>query len=506
MFDNVNSLKRRVEELEEVQSLARSLSTTIDIRETLKTIADCCLKLCNADYASIILLSPVGTDFSQTMVRTSRESEHGIDHVINIMAAGWIAHNRRPILTDDILKSLDIRNPSEQLTQLGSAVAVPLCAGEKTIGMINLVNARGPKRFTDDDLRVIGVIAPLASSFLERARLDASLKEDNLRLKKALRDVQRATLLLGESVMMKNVRETISRVASSTSTVLLLGETGTGKELAARMIHAQSDRAAEPFIAVNCAAIPATLFESELFGHERGAFTNATELKKGCFELAHQGTLFLDEISAMPPELQPKLLRALENRSFRRIGSAVEINVDIRLIAATNKDLEKAVGEGEFRKDLFYRLNVVPIRMPALRERPEDIPVLVRAFLDEFSRGTMSIADDAVERLQHMTWQGNVRELRNVLERACILLRGLQIRISDLRMLGVTGTESGQPDLSVTLREMLRSNDGHDLLEELERRLVQLALHESQGNASQASRILGVDRKTIERRIEKFGL
>ena len=219
---------------------------------------------------------------------------------------------------------------------------------------------------------------------------------------------------------MEELRRKIAAAAGAEATVLLVGETGTGKELAARSIHLSGPRAEKPFVAINCSAIPATLVESELFGYERGAFTGAAGSQKGKFELAHEGTLFLDEIGEMPLELQPKLLRILEEKSYYRLGSTAEFSSDVRVIAATSKDLYAAAQEGKFREDLYHRLSVLPIHLPPLRDRPDDIQLLAEAFLRESSRGARQFTPDALDTLRRMPWRGNVRELRNAVERVSI--------------------------------------------------------------------------------------
>ena len=240
--------------------------------------------------------------------------------------------------------------------------------------------------------------------------------------------------IVGQSSALRQVLEMVEMVAPSDSTVLLLGETGTGKELIARAIHDRSRRHQQTFVKLNCAAIPSGLMESELFGHERGAFTGAIAQRIGRFELASQGTAFLDEIGEMPLELQPKLLRVLQEREFERLGSTRTIRTNARLVAATNRNLERMIAEKEFRSDLYYRLSVFPIRIPALRERPEDIPLLVRYFTDKYARRMRkqidSIPEEAMRSLMRRHWQGNIRELENVIERAVILTRGAELEVS----------------------------------------------------------------------------
>ncbi|MGH2567433.1 MAG: sigma 54-interacting transcriptional regulator, partial [Bacteroidota bacterium] len=251
----------------------------------------------------------------------------------------------------------------------------------------------------------------------------------------------------------------------------------------------------------------ATLFESELFGHEKGAFTGATEVRKGKFELAHDGTLFLDEVSAMPLELLPKLLRVLEERTLNRVGSSVQIKVDVRLIAASNKDLLQAVRAGEFREDLYHRLNVVPILIPTLSDRVEDIPLLAKVFLGDFSHQTKRFAHDALELLSKMNWRGNVRELRNIVERISIFISSSEITAAHINTLGIGNDAHTSEELTTVLRALIRSNNANiDLLDTVEKQLIELALKETGGNVSKASQLVGIDRNALQRRIEKFGL
>ncbi len=309
--------------------------------------------------------------------------------------------------------------------------------------------------------------------------------------------------IVGESEPMRAVRSLIRKVASSpASTVLLTGESGTGKDLVAKVLHYASDRAARAFMNITCSALPEHLLESELFGHERGAFTGADRQKRGLFEMADGGTLFLDEIGEMVPVLQAKLLRFLEEKSFRRVGGAADIRVDVRVIAATNRKLKEEVAAGRFREDLFYRLNVVPIPLPSLRERAADIPALVDFYIDafntEFRKRCQGITPDALKALTAYGWPGNVRELRNAVERAMILGESKQLTLQDFPMAsggGTNGLTEGVP---------LPPN-GIDL-EQLERSLVVQALERAGWNQTRAATLLGLNRDQIRYRIEKFKL
>lgn len=301
------------------------------------------------------------------------------------------------------------------------------------------------------------------------------------------------------SPAMQEALRLAQQVSQAASTVLLMGESGTGKELLARAIHAWSSRASAPLVAVSCAALPDTLLESELFGHEKGAFTGAHRTRAGRFELADGGTLFLDEIGEISPSVQVKLLRALQERSFERVGGMQSLQVDVRVIAATNRDLAKAVEDGRFRRDLFYRLNVFPIKLPPLRERPEDIPLLAQHFLSRFAREmgkpVEGISEAAMAYLEGHCWPGNVRELQNVMERGVILAQGRLIAPRDL----VIPAQPAEPfELSIPPQGLS--------LETLERRLIEKALQMAKGNQSQAARLLGLSRHALRYRMEKHGL
>jgi DNA-binding NtrC family response regulator len=311
--------------------------------------------------------------------------------------------------------------------------------------------------------------------------------------------------IVGRSAAMKRIVELVNRVAASEgSTVLLRGESGVGKEVVARAVHAQSARAEFPFLEINCTALPETLLESELFGHERGAFTDARERKLGLLELADRGTVLLDEIGDLSPGSQAKLLRFLETRTFKRVGGVRDIKVDVRVVASTNRDLEAAVRDGAFRQDLFYRINVVPITIPPLRERPEDVAPLVNFFLEsmttELRRPARSISDAAFKMLERYAWPGNVRELRNVIERTLILEEASEIlpdHLPDELSLG-KGAASLAPGLKLPA--------GGVNLEELEKDLILQALTQARGNKTKAATLLGMSRDTLRYRLDKYEL
>lgn len=322
------------------------------------------------------------------------------------------------------------------------------------------------------------------------------LEEENRQLRELLARQAGDAIILGESKAIKQILQLIDKVALTDATVLVQGESGVGKELVAKAIHFRSKRRHKPFVKVSCAAIPESLLEVELFGREKGAYTDATEPKPGRFELAHQGTIFLDEVGDLTPTMQAKLLRVLQEKEFERVGGTQTIRVDVRIIAATNKDLTSAVEKGEFREDLFYRLNVVPMVILPLRERKEDIPVLAEAFIArccaEMEKPTMTLSDDAMQMLLDYDWPGNVRELQNVLERAIILAEEPIIRARDLHFL-FTQRKSGTKPTVFNLRQA-----------EMEQIVKVLKI--TKGNKAEAARLLGISRDTLYRKLREYRL
>jgi DNA-binding NtrC family response regulator len=335
------------------------------------------------------------------------------------------------------------------------------------------------------------------SLMMQKIVAQQALLRENAVLRKALKREYRFRDLVSKSSAMQAVFELARVAARANSTILVLGESGTGKEVMARAIHAESPRAEGPFVAVSCAALTESLLESELFGHEKGAFTGAVARRKGNFEAAGGGTLFLDEVGDITPKLQLELLRVLEERKFQRVGGTEPIEVDVRIIAATNRDLKKAVSEGKFREDLFYRLNVIPVTLPPLRARREDLPLLVESLLEqlaiELKRPIDGISNEAMAAVMAHNWPGNVRELRNVLERGAVVCSGSRLQLADLGM----GAEAAQPAISAAVPASL---------EEVERRHIAAVLEHTGGNVSQAARILGIDRVTLYSKMKKYEL
>jgi len=355
----------------------------------------------------------------------------------------------------------------------------------------------------------------------ERALAAGRLTQEVARLKTGLQEVWEFGALIGRHPRMQEVYKTIGRIAASDVTVLLRGESGTGKELVARAIHHYSRRAGRPFVAVSSAAIPGTLLESELFGHERGAFTDAKERKLGKLELAHGGTLFLDEIGDMPPELQTKLLRALQERTIERVGGQESLRIDVRVLAATNRDLETMMREGRFREDLFYRLNVVTVTLPPLRERRRDIPLLVEHLLAKYAAelGERGVAPEALDRLVGHDWPGNVRELENVVQRAMVMATTGVILPEHLPIGPVSAAASVAIDATLEeiierkllecvrgLREHASANLYDLMIGLVEKPLLRAVLRETGGNQVRAAQILGINRNTLRKKLTEHGI
>ncbi len=382
----------------------------------------------------------------------------------------------------DVLKKVKSEHPETLVIVITAYGTVERAVEAMKLGAFDYLT----KPFSRDELVIVA----------GKAFAYSGLKEENQRLRQELTQKIDFTRLVGISDQMQQVCDVVRRVASTEATVLISGESGTGKELIARAIHSGSERHAAPFIPVNCAAIPRELLESELFGHLRGAFTGAVKDRKGKFEQADGGTLFLDEVGDLPVELQPKLLRALQELEIEPVGGSV-CKVDVRVVAATNRDLEAAIDEGDFREDLYYRLAVIPVHLPPLRERRADIPVLVRHFLDK--HGDVACSAAAMEVLSAYGWPGNVRELENAVERMVILRRGEGIELDDLP------PKIRRPQQGVA-KGVLNLPDGGYPLEELEKEAVLEALRRNDWNQTRAAAFLQIPRHTLIYRLEKYGI
>ena len=396
------------------------------------------------------------------------------------------------ILLDLVMPDMDGLEALKKIKALDPEVEVIIITGYGTIqSAVETVKAGAfhflSKPFVPDDLR------NLVNRALEKRRLDL----ENLYLRQELKAKEEKSVLVYESEAMVRIMDMVARVAPTDSTVLITGESGTGKGLVARKIYQSSPRSRRPFVTVDCGTLVETLFESELFGHVKGSFTGADANKIGKFELAQNGTLFFDEISNISLEVQAKLLRAVEERKISKVGSHRVITVDVRILAATNKDLAKAIKDGTFREDLFYRLNVVLIRMPPLRERKSDIPLLVRHFLEKYNarlrKNILEVTPEALDLLVAHDWPGNVRELENTVERLVVLSTGPYIELPDLAFAGTILSSAAQ------------ASDGNSL-KDLERDHILLTLQRCDGHKSETARALGIDRKTLREKLKRYNI
>ncbi|MDA8173794.1 MAG: sigma-54 dependent transcriptional regulator [Nitrospiraceae bacterium] len=421
-------------------------------------------------------------------VLTAASAEQGLDSI-----------RRDPpdlVLLDIWLPGLDGAQALKEIAKMGEAGQPPMpvimITGHGTIELTVKTIRDGAYDFLEKPLSMDRVILTVSRA-LEKSRLE----NENLALKSSLKA---KTLLVGSSPLMADLKARIEMAAASASKVLITGESGSGKELAARLLHYLSPRGKMSFVEINCAAIPQELIESELFGHEKGAFTGAAEARKGKFELADKGSLFLDEVGDMSLATQAKVLRAIETQEFQKVGGSRSIKVDVRLIAATNKDLAKAVKKGEFREDLYYRINVIPIEMPPLRARREDIPALAEHFLAslsaEYGRAPKKISKEALKKLAQYNWPGNVRELRNVIERLLIMGNSGSIEEKDILLSGET---SGGEDYS-------KFGGLKEARDAFEKDFILKKLAENSWNVSRTAEAIGVERSNLHRKIKSYGI
>lgn len=398
----------------------------------------------------------------------------------------------------EILQFVKEKAPATEVMIITAYGTIELAVEAMKAGAIDFIT----KPFSHDEFRM--KVERIFQRIQERKEI-SRISDENAYLRQELDEQFNYGDIIGQSDAMRNVYQTIEKVAATDSSVLIYGESGTGKEMVARAIHKASSRKNKPFIRVNCGALAETLLESELFGHERGAFSGAIKRKKGRFELADGGSIFLDEIGDISSNMQLKLLRVLQEREFERVGSEETIQVDVRILAATNKNLSDLVQQGKFREDLYYRLHIIPIYLPPLRERSGDIPVLIDYFLKkfevEFKRQSVGISNEAVEKLTGYHWPGNVRELENVLERALVLCDGDTISNSDLPMLNSVGSQSLPGD--VLDRFQLNLND---TLYAVEKQLLERAMQKSESNKSRAAKLLGIKTNLLYYKLEKFGM
>jgi formate hydrogenlyase transcriptional activator len=499
-------LSRERDRLRLLLEVNNALVSTLDLRELLKKIADCLRRVIRHDYTALALHDPARGEMRLTALDFP-EGKGLIQEEMTVplqgSAGGEVFVTRKPLLVD----LLNIGRFDAPIARLAEAEGLkcfcilPLFTSTRELGIL-AVGALAADAFQQDDVDLlaqtanqIAIAVENALAYREIAELKNKLAEEKLYLEEEIRTEHNFEEVIGESAALKRALSAVETVAPTDSTVLILGETGTGKEMVARAIHDLSRRRDGTFVKINCAAIPTGLLESELFGHEKGAFTGAIAQKIGRFELAHHGTLFLDEVGDIPLELQPKLLRVLQEKEFERLGGNRTFRVDVRVVAATNRNLGQMVEEGQFRRDLYYRLNVFPILIPPLRERGNDIPLLVRYFVQKYARQMdrriETISGEVMDALARYHWPGNVRELQNLIERAVILSPG--------------------PDLRVPLAELKQRSEGSSIvtLEAADREHIVRVLRETHGvvgGPRGAAARLGLKRTTLQSKMRRLGI
>jgi transcriptional regulator with GAF, ATPase, and Fis domain len=477
--------------------ISRIIHAIRDLDELQGQLLDLIFEVVPAGRGAILLADSEGQHFNSTFART-RQAGAAPAVKVSRTIARQVLEQGIAILGTDVPSSGSLREiQSLAASQVRSLLCVPLTVFQRVIGCIYLDSSNFGSRLQEDHLQLVAAVAGISAVALENARRLQWLEQENERLTV---EVSQERSLVGESVHMKNIYQFLKRVAPADSTVLIEGESGTGKELAARAIHRNSPRANKPFVAINCAAIPETLLESDLFGHERGAFTGAAGLKRGRLEVADSGVVFLDEIGELAPALQVKLLRVLQEHEFERVGGTHPIKVDIRIVAATNRNLDQAVREGAFRRDLYYRLAVLQVTMPTLRERREDIPMLARHFVQKHAKHCRvkprPISREALSCMVNYDWPGNVRELENAIERALVLGSSDMILPEDLP----------ESLLERTPPPEMTEAKYHAAVKELKKQLILDAVEQTHGSYADAARILGVHPNYLHRLIRNLEL
>ncbi len=497
---------RLLRELPSTSPVARNLNALLKISRVVHAIRD--LEELQAQLLDLIfevvpagrgaiLLGEANSEFNSLYARTRQPGQHQLVRVSRTIARHVMKENVA-ILGVDVAANEALRDvQSLAVSEVRSLVCVPLSVFDRVIGCIYLDSTTTANRFHEDHLQLMAAVAGVSAVALDNARRAQWLEQENQRLTTEIRQEQN---LVGEGARMKEIFQFLARVGPTDSTVLIEGESGTGKELAARALHRHSHRSSKAFVAINCAAIPETLLESELFGYERGAFTGAAAQKKGKLEVADGGVVFLDEIGELAPTLQVKLLRVLQEREFERVGGTHPIKIDVRLIAATNRDLQEAVRKGEFRQDLYYRLAVVKLTMPPLRERREDIPMLTRHFVQKNAKRCKvkpkAVSREAMAALVNYEWPGNVRELENAVERALVMGSSEMILLEDLP----------ESLLEQEAPEEIHEGRYHASVKELKKQLIVNAVEQTRGNYVDAAAILGVHSNYLHRLIKNLGL
>ena len=514
--DAITELNYKIVELSTLYEIARRLGASVDPKATLSSVLEILSESMGMSRGTLTLLDPetkqLYIEFAHGL--TPEERSRGI-YRIGEGITGKVVESGEPIIVPDIGKEPLFLNRTRSRGDIKreniSFICVPVKVKGDTVGVLSVDRLFTDQSVSlDEDVRILTIIASLIGQAITTAKMvemeKKNLLKEKLTLQRELKSPYRFANIVFVSDKMRDVLDSAWRVSQSKANVLLRGESGTGKELIARTIHYHSKRCDKAFISVNCAAIPDTLIESDLFGHVKGAFTGAVTEKKGRFEMADGGTLFLDEIGDIPPPMQVKLLRVLQERRFERVGSSKSITVDVRIIAATNRNLEEAVKEGKFREDLYYRLNVVPLRIPSLRERKEDIPPLVGHFLQLYNEENgreVKISNEALDTLLIHDWPGNVRELENCIERMIVMAKNDLIMTEDVPITIDTNISDNRSDES-DLYGQAKTLD--HTIEDMEKERITEALKRAGYVQAKAARQLGITSRQIGYKIKKYGI
>ncbi len=495
-------IRNEVKELRLLFEVLQILDGASDLSDNLDTVLEIMARHTGMMRGVITLLDEQHGEIAiEVAYGMSAEAQSRGKYKIGEGITGKVIESGKPLVVPNVLvEPLFLnRTGSRSRNDAISFICVPIKTEGRVIGALSADRLFSTSGALEEDMRLLTILASLVARAVKTRQIHHRVLEENERLLNALREKYRPEMFIGASSGLKIVLGQLAQVAPTSATVLLLGESGTGKELAANTIHAGSLRAGQPFIKVNCAALPEGLIESELFGHEKGAFTGAMETRVGRFEAADRGTIFLDEIGELTKSTQVKLLRVLQEQEFERLGSTETRKIDVRVIAATSRNLEQMVADGLFRKDLYYRLNVFPVRMPPLKERQGDIPLLVESFLEKYGnkigKRDLRITPEAEALLLAHSWPGNIRELENVIERAVILT-------TDGRIHPGLFPPSMQPAVALPeMHENLPTTLAH-----MEKSMITRALREYHGNMGKAASSLGISERILGLRMKKFGL
>ncbi len=501
---------RTSQELAALYRLALEMGTRRTAKELAAVVLEGLFSGTAVDIGAILLLprpKTGETDSQKLKVVAYKARGNQPYQKVSDYLSGLVLGRREAILARDVAKDSRLSTPgSLGEIQARSVICAPVSVGPTVFGLIHLYSTTADSPFDRDDLEYVLAVAEQFAVSLGNLKEKESLADGLARVRgeneTLRRQLELESEIVGESPEIRQLRETIARIAPTDATVLIRGESGVGKELVARAIHFRSGRNQNIFCTMNCAALSESLLESELFGHEKGSFTGATERKVGKFEQANKGTLFLDEVGEMGLAIQAKFLRVLEGHPYERVGGQTPIKVDVRVVAATNRNLEKGVERGTFRRDLFFRLHVVEITVPALRKHKSDIPLLAHYFLARSARKTgrsvHEFSAPAMESLMNYDWPGNIRELQNVIERAVILSTGNQVRVEDIRLtaLQTPRSDSSMPVIDVEPREVT--------LETLEQEHILAMLDRTSWNKTRTAQILGIERSTLDRKLKRY--